>query len=95
LICENSAEQSQADLMANMENCPHHSGSNGPAKHNNGKPVRGGSMSCCPVEATIASKPDTVIQVVAAAHDFVLESDFGLMTVRFFSIDGICPALLP
>jgi hypothetical protein len=81
--------------MANMENCPHHSGSNGPAKHNNGKPVRGGSMSCCPVEATIASKPDTVIQVVAAAHDFVLESDFGLMTVRFFSIDGICPALLP
>jgi len=90
-IHENSAEQGQPDLMANMENCPHHSGSNAPAKQNGGKPVRGGGMSCCPVEVTVASKPDTVIQRVAATRDFVLESGFSLMTIRFFHSMEIVP----
>ncbi len=81
-IHKNSAEQSQPDLMANMENCPHHSGGNTPAKQNDGKPFRGG-MSCCPVEVTVASKPDTVTLHIDAARDFVLESDFSLMAVRF------------
>jgi hypothetical protein len=81
---ENSAERNQPDLMANMENCPHHSDRNAPPKQHDGKPVRGGRMSCCPVEVTVASKPDTVTLHVAAARDFVLESDLGLMTVRFF-----------
>jgi len=82
-IHENSAEQSRPDLMANMENCPHHSGKNAPAKQNDGKPVRGG-MSCCPVEVTVASKPDAAIQHAAAARDFVLESGSSLLTVRPF-----------
>lgn len=82
-IYENSAEQSQPDQMANMENCPHHSGRNSPPKQNDGKPPRGGRMSCCPVEVTVASKPNTVTLHVTAARDFVLQSDPGLMQVRF------------
>jgi hypothetical protein len=90
-IRENSAEQSQRDLMASMENCPHHPGSSAPAKQSDGKPApRGGGMSCCPVEVTVASKPDTVILHVAAASDFVAESDFSLVTVRLFhSVDFV------
>src|SRR5580704_8352277 len=63
---QNSAGRSGSDLMASMGNCPHHSGSNAPAKQNHGKPVRSGGTSCCPVEVTVASKPDTVILHVAA-----------------------------
>jgi hypothetical protein len=80
---QSSSEQGQPDLMAGMENCPHHSGSTAPAKQNNGKPVRSG-MSCCPVEVTVAAKPDTVILHVAAARNFVPESAFHLMTLQFF-----------
>jgi hypothetical protein len=90
-IHENSAEQNQPDLMANMENCPHHSGSNAPLKQNDDKPVRGGRMSCCPVEVTVASKPDTVTLHVAAAHDFVLESDLGSMTAGLFHSAEFAP----
>ena len=70
--------------MANMGNCPHHSGSNTPAKQNGGKPAPGGWMLCCPVEVTVASKPDRVTLHVPAARDFVLEPNFSLTTVRFF-----------
>jgi len=87
-IHENSAEQNQPDVMANMENCPHHSGSNAPLKQNDDKPVRGGRMSCCPMEVTVASKPDSVTLHLAAAHNYALESDLGLITVRFcYSVD--------
>ena len=89
-IHENSAEQSRPDLMANMENCPHHSGRNAPAKQNDGKPVRGG-MSCCPVEVTVASKPDAAIQHAAAARDFVLESGSSLLTARPFHSMAFVP----
>src|SRR6202044_4166084 len=84
-------EQSQPDLMANMENCPHHSGSSAPAKPNDGKPVpRGGVMSCCPVEVTVASKPDTVILRAAAARDFVPAADFSVIARRlFYSVDFV------
>jgi hypothetical protein len=81
---ENSAGQSQPDLMADMPNCPHHSGDNAPAKSNEPKPVRGGGMSCCPVEVTVTSKPDTVTLQVAPASDFVLAGNFTLATIRFF-----------
>jgi hypothetical protein len=90
-IHENSAEQSQPDLMASMENCPHHSGSNAPAKRDDGKPVpRGGGMSCCPVEVTVASKPDTEILHISTARDFVAETDSSLVTPRFLpSVDFV------
>jgi hypothetical protein len=91
-IHENSARQSQPDLMANMENCPHHSASNAAPKQSNRKPVRGG-MSCCPVEVTVASKPVTVVPRVTASHDFVLNADFSSMTVRFFHSMGFAPPL--
>ena len=91
-IRENSAEQDQPgqpDLMAGMENCPHHSGGNAPAKpdpikSNNPKRIPGGGMSCCPVEVTVASKPDTVRLEIAPAGNFVLASDLRLTTIRFF-----------
>src|SRR5271155_44331 len=77
LTQENAADQNEAALMANMENCPHHSSGrssgNVPAKQNGPTPVPGGRMSCCPVEITIASKPDIATQRIEVASDFVLE----------------------
>jgi hypothetical protein len=107
-IRENSAEQSEPDLMAGMENCPHHSGGNAPAKPGPAKPdptkpaptksndpkrVPGGGMSCCPVEVTVASKPDTVGLELAPAGNFVLAPDLRLTTIRFFhSVEFVAPA---
>src|ERR1700723_163448 len=104
-IQENSAEQDQPgqpDLMAGMENCPHHSGGNAPAKpgpakpnptkSNNPKRVPGGGMSCCPVEVTVASKPDTVRLEIAPAGNFVLAPDLRLTIIRFFhSVEFVPP----
>ena len=99
-IRENSGEQvqpGQPDLMANMANCPHHSGGSapakpGPAKSNTPKPVPGGAMSCCPVEVTVASKPDTV-RLQIAPGSFVLAPDFRLAPIRFFhSVEFVPPA---
>jgi len=100
-IRENSAEQDQPgqpDLMAGMANCPHHSGGNAPAKpgptnQNNPKRIPGGGMSCCPVEVTVASKPDTVRLEIAPAGNFVLAPDLRLTTIRFFhSVEFVPPA---
>jgi hypothetical protein len=93
-IYQSSTEQSQPDLMAGMENCPHHSTSNAPTKQDNPKPARGGGMSCCPVEVTVASKPNTLILHAAVARDFTLESGFSSMTPRFFHSVGYVPPLL-
>ena len=50
-------------------------------------------MSCCPVEVTVASKPDTVTLQIAPAGDFVLASDVGLAPIRFFhSVEFVPPA---
>jgi hypothetical protein len=79
-------------LMANMENCPHHSSGNAPAKPNDPKHVPVGRMSCCPVEVTVTSKPDTATQRVEPASDFVLESDFSLVKIQFFhSVEFVPP----
>jgi hypothetical protein len=100
-IQENSAEQDQPgqpDLMAGMANCPHHSGGNapakpGPTKQNSPRRVPGGGMSCCPVEVTVASKPDTVRLEIAQAGNFVLAPDLRLTTIRFFhSVEFVPPA---
>jgi hypothetical protein len=89
-IHQSSAGLSQPDLMADMPNCPHHSDGNTPAKQGDRKPVPGGRMSCCPVEVTVASKPNTVTLQGAAARDFALPSNFSLMTVRFFhSVESV------
>ena len=92
-IRENSTGQSQADLMAGMENCPHHSTSNVPANRGDRKPVRGGGMSCCPVEVTVASKPVTVISHVTVALDFVLDSGFSSTPSQFFHTVEFVPPL--
>jgi hypothetical protein len=91
-IQENAGEPSQSALMANMENCTHHSSGNAPAKPNDPKHVPGGRMSCCPVEVTVTSKPDTATQRVEPASDFVLESDFSLVKIQFFhSVEFVPP----
>jgi hypothetical protein len=88
----NSADQKSPDLMAGMENCPHHSGGNAPAKPNEPKPVRGGGMSCCPVEVTVAAKPETVTLHIAPSSDFVPAPDFAVATIRFFhSVEFVPP----
>jgi hypothetical protein len=70
--------------MASMENCPHHSGGSAPTKPADGKsaPDR---MSCCPLEITIGSKPDSSALAIALAQDFVPASHFPLQTVRIYS----------
>jgi hypothetical protein len=89
---ENSADQNSPDLMAGMENCPHHSGGNAPAKPNEPKPIRGGGMSCCPVEVTVAAKPATVTLDTAPSNDFVLAPDFTVAIIRFFhSVEFVPP----
>jgi hypothetical protein len=99
----------EPDLMAGMANCPHHSGGNapakpgpaksvpakppGPTKSNNPKRVPGGAMSCCPVEVTVASKPDTVRLQIAPAGDSLLAPDFRLTAIRFsHSVEFVPPA---
>jgi hypothetical protein len=86
-IRQNSAAQIQPDLMPDLPNmpnmlampdCPHHSGGHAPAKPNAPKPSRGGAMSCCPVEVTVASKPCAFALRLAAAGDFVAASGFNL-----------------
>jgi hypothetical protein len=84
LMHENSAEPNQPGVMADLPNCPHHFGGNAPAEPNEPKPVRGGGMSCCPVEVTVASKPEAVALRIAPASDFVLASDFNLARIRIF-----------
>jgi len=81
---QDSTKQSQPDLMADMPDCPHHSGGNAPAKQNDPKPVRGGGKSCCPVEVTVTSKPVAAKLQIAPAGDFVLAPDFSLATIRSF-----------
>ena len=92
-VHERAVEQGQPDVMADMPNCPHHSGGNAPAKHNDRKPVRGGGMSCCPVEVTVASKPDTAALQISPARYFVLESHFSLPTVRFYHSAELVPSV--
>jgi hypothetical protein len=90
-VRENSAEQTQPDVMADMPNCPHHSGGNIPAKPSEPRPVHGGGMSCCPVEVTVTSKPDAVTLHVAPASNFVLAPDFTLATIQLFHSVELVP----
>ena len=83
LVRQNPAPQNEPDMMADMPNCPHHSGRNAPAKPRDQKPARGG-MSCCPVEVTVASKPHPVTLHIAPASDFAPAPDFTLATIRIF-----------
>jgi hypothetical protein len=87
----NAADQTQPDAMANMENCPHHSGGNIPAKPNGSKPSRGGAMSCCPLEVTVNSKPIPATLQIAPAPDFVLASNQNLAIIRFHSVEFVSP----
>jgi hypothetical protein len=83
-VNENPAEQNSPDLMADMESCPHHHfGGSAPAKPKDGKPAGGGNMSCCPVEVTVAAKPDIAKLGITLAQDFVLLANTDLATTRF------------
>ena len=92
----NSAEQNSQDLMADMEGCPHHHQSDGgaPAKRNHGKPVRGGNMSCCPVEVTVASKPDVTKLGITVVQDFLSLANVQPVTTRFYHVVDSVPLVL-
>jgi hypothetical protein len=83
-VQEPLAHPTQADLMADMENCPHHhSEGDAPAKPNGGKPVHGGAMSCCPLEITVNQKwTPTALGIVP--HVVLMQSNVSL-TVQFHS----------
>jgi hypothetical protein len=84
-VYQSSSEQNSPDLMAGMENCLHHHfDKSTPAKPNGDKPVHGGNMSCCPVEVTVASKPDIAKLGIALPHDFVLLINGDLVTTRIY-----------
>lgn len=75
----------QADLMADMLDCPHHHPANdSPAKPKDGKPVHDGAMSCCPVEITVGQKWDAaalgIVPVVA-----VIRRDVTSETARIYA----------
>jgi hypothetical protein len=49
-------------------------------------------MSCCPVEVTVALRPDTVTMNIAPAREFVLAPDFPWTKIRpFHSMEFIPP----
>jgi hypothetical protein len=80
------------DPMAGMENCPHHSGGSTPAKPGDGK-SEPGRMSCCPLEITVATKPDPSALAMAPAQDFALASHFLLQPARSFPVEELTPPL--
>src|ERR1700723_3934866 len=93
LIRQNSATQNEPDMMADMPNCPHHSGGNAPAKPHDQKPAPPGGGSCCPVEAPVAAKPHPVALHIAPATDFAPAQDFTLATIRIFhAVEFVPPA---
>jgi hypothetical protein len=80
-VGQSSGERDTTDLMAGMESCPHHHyDGSAPARPNGEKPVHGGNMSCCPVEVTVAAKPDIAKLGIALPHGFVLHTSVELMT---------------
>jgi hypothetical protein len=76
--------------MADMENC-HHSGGKAPANPANRKPVPGGAMSCCPLEITLAPRPDTATLAISPTQDF--PPSFRLLTVRLYSSVELVPSV--
>ncbi len=89
---QNTAEQGQADPMAGMENCPHHSTGKVPGKPGDGKSAPG-RMSCCPLEITVAPRPDSPAAAIAPAQGFVLASGLPLRTVSFSSSLEVVPSV--
>lgn len=81
-----------ADPMAGMENCPHHSGGKSDGRPADGKSAPG-RMSCCPLEVTVATKPDFSAVAIAPAQEFVLARGFHLPTVPFSSSVEVIPAV--
>jgi hypothetical protein len=93
-VDQGSPAQDSPDLMAGMENCPHHHfDGNAPAKPNGDKPAYGGNMSCCPVEVTVAAKPDIAKLGIALPRDFVLVGNADLMTTWFYHAAESVPSV--
>lgn len=82
------------DLMEGMENCPHHHfDGSAPAKPNGDKPVHGGNMPCCPVEVTVAAKPDIAKLGIALPRDFVLLTNADLVTTWVYHATECVPSV--
>jgi hypothetical protein len=77
----NSVNQTQPDLMADMESC-HHSGSNSPAPSNDKKPPSNGTVSCCPLEITVTPKWSAPTPKIAPAQSIALPSGFHFQLTR-------------
>lgn len=77
-----AATSAQSEPMADMGDCPHHSGSN-PLKQKDGSRDSSGRMSCCPLEITIARKANTPGLNITLASGFVLPASLILLTAQF------------
>ena len=77
---QTSASEVQADEMVGMENCPH-SGHHNSKSDDKQTPTN--SISCCPLEVTVASKPEIAKQI-AIAPDFVPVPNFDLAAPRIY-----------
>jgi hypothetical protein len=48
-------------------------------------------MSCCPLEITVATKPDTSAMAIALAQDFVLPHRVEFQTALSYSFEVVAP----
>src|SRR5271168_1314322 len=82
------------NVMPDMPDCPHHSGGHAPTAPSQPHPVRGGPMSCCPVEVTVASRPHTVALHISPASDFLPAPAFNLAAIPpLYSVLMVSPVL--
>ncbi len=92
--CHGSREQKSKDLMAGMQNCPHHHfDGSAPAKPNGDEPVHSGNMPCCPVEVTVAAKPNMAKLGIALPRNFVLHTSADLVTTRVYHAAESVPSV--
>lgn len=85
-------DAASSEPMMGMENCPHHSGGNPAKTPNDGKSAPTSGMSCCPLEATVASKLKTEPIHVAPAV-LLLSSDLNFTISRFYDSVELVPLL--
>lgn len=91
---QSSPEQDPMDAMAGMENCPHHHfDRSAPAKPGGEKPARSGNMSCCPVEVTVAAKPDGAKLGMALPPAFASDSSADSIATWFYRAAEIVPSV--
>lgn len=77
-----ATHHSEQALLEDVPNC-HHTGDNPSLPPSERKPASNAPASCCPLEATVIQKSNTVGLRTVTMRDFVLSSDFDFGVARF------------